>query len=141
MLNWISESTTIKKNNILDHGKANYHQSAAQILKKCAAEKSESPQITEAEKLALTITALSSFEMNILTNFQQLNLRQGEQLLKIFQLSHLLFKIILPLWNMKNSLTLKKSFTKLICVLVFLMIRVVVKSSFSYQIQLLEKML
>ena len=69
VLNWISGSTTIKKNNILDHVKANYHQSAVQILKECAAEKSESPQITEAEKLALTITAPSSFGMNILTNF------------------------------------------------------------------------
>ena len=46
VLNWISGSKTIKKNNVLDHLKANYHQSAVQILKERAAEKSESPQIT-----------------------------------------------------------------------------------------------
>ena len=112
MLNWISESTTIKKNNILDHGKANYHQSAVQILKKCAAEKSESPQITEAEKLALTITALSSFEMNILTNFQQLNLRQGEQLLKIFQLSHFVVQNNLTFMEYEKFTHFEKEFHK-----------------------------
>ena len=49
---WISGSKTIKKNNISDHLKANHHQSVVQILKERAAEKSESSQITEAQKLA-----------------------------------------------------------------------------------------
>ena len=40
---------------------------------------------------------------------------------------------------MKSSLTSKKSFTKLIWVLVFLMIRAVVKLSFSYQIQTIRE--
>ena len=141
VLNWISGSKTIKKNKVLDHLKANYHQSAVWILKEHAAEKSQSPQITEGKKLASTIKAASCSEKNILTHFQQLNLRQREQLKKKFSWLILLLKIILPLWNMKSLLTSKKSFTKSIWVLVFLMIRVVMKLSFSYQIQQLEKML
>ena len=97
MLNWISGSKTITENNILDHLKANYHQSVVRILKERAAEKSESPQITEAEKLPSTITALSSLETSILAHFQQLNLKQKEQLLKNFSWLILWFKIILPL--------------------------------------------
>ena len=97
VLNWISGSKTIKKNKVLDHLKANYHQSAVRILKEHAAEKSESPQITEGKKLALTITAASSPEKKILTHFQQLNLRQREQLKKKFSWLILLLKIILPL--------------------------------------------
>ena len=88
VLNWISGSKTIKKNNVLDHLKANYHQLAVQILKECAAEKSESLQITKEEKLASTITAPCSSETSILTHFQQLNLRQRQQLLKNIQLAH-----------------------------------------------------
>ena len=76
VLNWISGSKTIKKNDVLYHLKANYHQSVVRILKEREAEKSESPKITEVEQLASTIAAPSSSEMTILTHFQQPNLRQ-----------------------------------------------------------------
>ena len=45
-------------------------------MKEPAAEKFESPQITEAEKLASAIAGLSSSEMSVLTLFQQLIIRQ-----------------------------------------------------------------
>ena len=90
MLNWVSGSKTITKNNVLDHLKD--HQLAVWILKECAADKSESPQITEAQKLASTIASSSSSETSILTHFQQLNLRQTEQLLKKFQLAHFIIQ-------------------------------------------------
>ena len=111
MLNWISGSKTIKKNNISDHLKANHHQSVVQILKERAAEKSESSQITEAQKLASTIAVPSSSETSILTHFQQLNLWQTEQLLKKFQLAH--FIIQNDLAFMKYEFThFKKEFRK-----------------------------
>ena len=40
----------------------------------------------------MTITAPSSLETSILTHFQQLSLRQIEQLLKKFQLAHFIFQ-------------------------------------------------
>ena len=111
MLNWISGSKTIKKNNISDHLKANHHQSVVQILEERAAVKSESSQITEAQKLASTIAAPSSSETSILTHFQQLNLRQTEQLLKKFQLAH--FIVQNDLAFMKYEFThFKKEFRK-----------------------------
>ena len=60
MLNWISGSKTLKKNNVLDHLKANYHQSAIRILKERAAENYESPQLTEAEKLETSLNHYSN---------------------------------------------------------------------------------
>ena len=110
MLNWISGSKTIKKNSVLDHLKPNYHQSAVQILKERAAEKSESPQINEAEKLAATITAPSSSETSILTHFQQLNLRQREQLLKKFQLAHFIVQNNLAITKYENFANFEKEF-------------------------------
>ena len=79
VLKWISGSKTIKKNNVLDHLKANYHKSAVRILKERAAEKSKIPHNQSGE---------TSSETSILTHFQQLNLRQREQLFKKFQLAH-----------------------------------------------------
>ena len=112
MLNWISGSKTIKKNNVLDHLKANYHQLVVQILKECTAEKFESPQITEGEKLSLTITALSSSETSILTHFQQLSLRQREQLLEKFQLAHFIFQNNLAFMKYEKLAHFEKEFHK-----------------------------
>ena len=141
VLNWISGSKTIKKSNVLDHLKA-HHQLVIQILKERAAEKSESPQITEVEKLASSITAPSNSETSILNHFQQLNLRQREQLLKKFQLAYFIVQNNLAFTKYEKFPHLKKEFHKVSShVLVFLMIRAVVELLFSYQIQQSEKML
>ena len=141
VLNWISGSKTIKKSNVLDHPKA-HHQSVIQILKERAAEKSESPQITEVEKLASSITAPSNSETSILNHFQQLNLRQREQLLKKFQLAYFIVQNNLAFTKYEKFPHLKKEFHKVSShVLVFLMIRAVLELLFSYQIQQSEKML
>ena len=112
VLKWISGSKTIKKNNLLDHLKANYHQSAVRILKERAAEKSESPQITEAEKLASTITAPSSSETSVLTHFQQRNQRQRKQLLEKFQLAHFIVQNNLAFMKYEKFTHFEKEFHK-----------------------------
>ena len=130
VLNWISGSKTNKKINVLDHLKANYHRSAVRILKECAAEKSESLQITEAEKLASTITAQLSSETSILTHFQQLNLRQRELLLKKFQLAYLIVQNNLAFMKYEKFTHFKKEFHKVDLGVGFLMIRAVMKYHF-----------
>ena len=78
-----------------------------------SAEKSKSPQITETEKLASTITAPCSLETSILTHFQQLNLlRQGEQLLKKFQLAHFIVQNNLAFMKYVKFAHFEKEFHK-----------------------------
>ena len=83
-----------------------------------SAEKSKSPQITETEKLASTITAPCSLETSILTHFQQLNLlRQGEQLLKKFQLAHFIVQNNLAFMKYEKFAHFEKEFHKVdLCV-------------------------
>lgn len=49
---WIQGMTTIKKNNVNDHLKAQYHVNAVRKLKEKAEQKCDEVDISEAEKLA-----------------------------------------------------------------------------------------
>lgn len=84
---WIEGSTIIKKNNAQDHTtKANYHLTAARALKDRAEQKSQSQQITDAEKIAAASKVTQ--QKSILKHVKELNLHQRDQLLKKFQLAH-----------------------------------------------------
>ena len=87
VLNWIGGSKVVKKNNVTDHLKANYHITAMRILRERACLKGDEPSQTEAEKVAVCIGEQME-EESILTHLRQLNQTQKEQLKKKFQLAH-----------------------------------------------------
>ena len=58
----------------------------------------------------MIITAPSSLETSILTHFQQLSLRQREQLLKKFQLAHFIFQINLAFVKYEKLAHFEKEF-------------------------------